>query len=252
MAGRRKKIDIDKILRDWPHKPGEITARLVRGEDGRPVVQMRLEMGLLQMETQGRPDGLRPGGADTYYDHLVEQAFQQGGQYVLSDDDCVEVDREFMQYYHRRTCWLALREFHRAVEDADHTLALMDFTRDHSDDEEWTLSHEQYRPFVLFHRTQAKALADLEEHGPEAAIVAIDTGLERLLKVFVDYEAEEYYDDDELVSKLVEMKESLRAHYGVGRTLEEQLADAVASEEYERAAQLRDEIRKRRKSRSIP
>ena len=41
------------------------------------------------------------------------------------------------------------------------------------------------------------------------------------------------------------MKESLRKEYQVGKTLGEQLADAVAAEEYERAARLRDEIAKR-------
>ena len=70
-------------------------------------------------------------------------------------EQCREADREFVQYYHRRLCWLAMREFSKAMHDADHTLLLMDFCRDHSPDEEWTMSHEQYRPFVLFHRTQA-------------------------------------------------------------------------------------------------
>lgn len=42
------------------------------------------------------------------------------------------------------------------------------------------------------------------------------------------------------------MKESLRQEYHVGKTLAEQLADAVATEEYERAARLRDEMAQRR------
>ncbi|MFZ1935664.1 MAG: UvrB/UvrC motif-containing protein [Thermoguttaceae bacterium] len=45
-----------------------------------------------------------------------------------------------------------------------------------------------------------------------------------------------------MVGQLAVMKESLREEYRVGKTLAEQLADAVASEEYERAARLRDEI----------
>jgi AcrR family transcriptional regulator len=40
----------------------------------------------------------------------------------------------------------------------------------------------------------------------------------------------------------------LREEYDVGRTLAEQLADAIAREQYERAAQLRDEISRRRSS----
>ncbi len=62
-------------------------------------------------------------------------------------------------------------------------LGLMDVCRDHSPDEDWTMSHEQYRPFVLFHRTRAAALAELDDHGPEKAIAAINEGLDRIKEV---------------------------------------------------------------------
>ena len=239
--------DVDHIFRDWPYQPGVISARLVRRPDGREVLQMRIEMGLLQMETTGRPDGERPEGAETYLDYLIGQSFAQGDGFVLSDDQCYEVDREFLQYYHRRICCLALREFHRAIRDADHTLALMDLIAKHSSDEQWVLSHEQYRPFVLFHRTQAAALAELQTAGAEAAIEECHRGLGRIREVFETMGAEEHFDNDELVSQLVELKESLRDEYHVGATLAEQLSDAVSAEEYERAAKLRDEIAQRRR-----
>jgi hypothetical protein len=150
-----------------------------------------------------------------------------------------------VQYYHRRICCLALREFERAVADADHTLELMDFVANHSPNEEWTASHERYRPFVHFHRTQAIALAVLEKSGPEAAIEEINKGLEAMRQIFLAAEAEEQFESDELVGQLRELKESLRKEYQVGPTLAEQLAEAVAAEEYERAARLRDEIARR-------
>jgi len=237
--------DIDHVFREWPYQPGVISARLVDTGDGRQVLQMRIEMGVLQMETTGRPDGERPGGAETYLDELIQDAFSQDESFELTEDQCFEVDREFLQYYHRRICYLALREFARAVEDADHTLALMDFAAAHSPDAEWTLSHEQYRPFVEFHRTQAGAMKQLQRSGPEAAIAEIDCGLDRMRKVFVAMQAEEQFDEDQLVMQLAELKESLRREYDVERTLAEQLAEAVANEEYERAARLRDEISQR-------
>ena len=73
----------------------------------------------------------------------------------------------------------------------------------------------------------------------------ITQGLDQMKQVFVDYEAEEEFDDDELVSRLMELRESLRQHFHVGRTLQEQLAEAVASEKYELAAQIRDEMNRR-------
>lgn len=243
MAGREH---IDDLLRKWPYRPGNVIARRVRGHDGRELLQMRVDMGLLQMEVAGRPDGERPGGSPTVYDMLSEQARDEGASFVLSEDQCDEIDREFVQFYHRRICWLALREFRRAQQDADHTLRLMDFSTAHSPDEQWALSHEQYRPFVMFHRAQAAALADLEELGPEAAIEAIDSNVRQIEDLYAQYEIEEELEDDELVGRLEELKSSIREHFHVGPTLAEALADAVAAEQYERAAEIRDEIRRRK------
>ena len=206
---------------------------------------MRVEMGLLQMETDARPDGSRPGGADTYFDYLLGLSLHKGEDFELTTEQCEAADREFLQFYHRRICWLALREFTRAVRDADHTLGLMDFVRAHSPDEEWTLSHEQYRPFVLFHRTQAATLAALEETGPEAALEELQSGLEQFHRLFVQYDAEEQFDEDELVQRLIELKDTLREQYNIKPSLSEQLAEAVAAEEYERAAKIRDELSRR-------
>lgn len=237
---------IDDILRNWAYEPDTLSVRVIKGSDGRDVLQMRIDMGVLQLEMDGRPDGARPGGCDTYYDNLLQLSLPGGDKFVMSEPHCDEVDREFVQFYHRRICWLRLQNYERAVRDADHTLALMDFCEKHSPDEQWTLSHEQYRPFVIFHRTQASALALLESENAEAAVHEINRGLELLKGVFEQYDVEEQYRDDELVTRLTELRETLRQEYGVGQTLHERLADAVASEQYELAARLRDELARRK------
>ena len=236
---------IDSILQKWPFDPLQLSVRTVKGVDNREVIQMRIDMGILQLEIAGRPDGNRPEGHDTYLDFLRAKSSTNDGEIEFNEDICGEVDREFVQYYHRRICWLTLRQFDKAVRDADHTLALMDFCRDHSNDEQWTMSHEQYRPFVLFHRTQADALAALEDGGPESAIERINTGVDEFRRFFASYDAEDHFEEDDLVKRLIELRESLREQFDVGKTLEEQLADAVAQEEYELAAQLRDELNRR-------
>src|SRR5437762_182824 len=182
--------DIDAALRGWEFKPGEVQARQVQAEDGRQVLQMRMDLGIVQMETEGRPDGTRPHDFPTYFQYLNSEAAKKK-RFVLSEDQCQEADREFIQFYHRRICWMALRAFARAVADADHTLAFMDFVRDHSPSDEYRLAHEQYRGFVLFHRTQAAAALAVEGDDPEAAIDAILDGLKRMRTFFAEHDLAE-------------------------------------------------------------
>lgn len=232
---------LDFLFHEWPYEFGEVAARRVQGADGRDVVQLRVEMGVLQMEVAGRPDGSRPGGHPTCADWLSTLAQKEADTFALNGPRCLEIDREFVQFFHRRVAWLALREFDRAVADADHTLALMDFSSLHSPDRGWAEMHEQYRPFVLFHRTQAAALGTLEQGGAAAAIGEIDDGMRAIRDVLADEESGEP-DEDELLVKLAEMRAAIAEHYDVQPSLAQQLADAIAAEQYERAAQLRDEL----------
>ena len=243
----KKKDDIDHILRKWTFDPSNVNVRLLELAN-REVLQMRVDMGVLQLEIDGRPDGGRPDGATTYFDLLRQNAMSAEQKFVLSEKECVEVDREFVQFYHRRICWLQLKEFDRAVRDADHTLALMDFCKVHSPDDEWPIPHEQSRPFFFYHRTQAAALTQLaveDTEGAERAIEEVNLGLKSLRQLFLDYEAEEQFDEDELVQRLIEFRDNLREKYSVGQTMNEQLAAAIQNEDYELAADLRDQLSQR-------
>jgi len=235
--------NISDILQDWDYDSQSIRARIVAGQDGEAdVLQMRVEMGLIQMAVDGRPDGIRPEGFATYLDYLLQEEISHGNEWDLNDEQCMEVDREFMQFYQRRISWLSIKEYQQVVRDADHTLALMDFCKRHSPEDGWTIVHEQYRPFVLFHRTQAAAYHQLNESTPQAAIECINDGLNTIRSIFESHDLEEHFDEDELVSQLRDIRESLRDEYSVGKTLHEQLADAIASEQYERAAEIRDQL----------
>lgn len=237
---------LDHLLADWPFEPDSLCVRLVKGVDGRNVIQLRVDLGILQLETQGRPDGLRPEDHDTLLDLLLQREAEDP-DLELDDDTCVEIDREFVQFYHRRVAWLRLQRFDLAVRDADHTLALMDFCREHSPCEDWSFQHEQHRPFVLFHRTQAAALLAIEKQQPEDAIGEINSGLELIEESFFELGWEDGFESDELVERLVTLRESLRNDFSIGKSLSEQLAEAVAAEKYELAAELRDEMARREK-----
>ena len=62
-SGRRME-DLDSILSAWPFEHGSVQVRVIRGTDGRSVLQLRLDLGILQMEIQGRPDGKKPFGQE--------------------------------------------------------------------------------------------------------------------------------------------------------------------------------------------
>lgn len=235
---------LDDLLEQWPFDPESLCVRLLKGANGRDVIQLRVDLGILQLETEGRPDGLRPKGYATLLDQLCKQEAEEP-EFELEEATCIEIDREFVQFYHRRVAWLRLQRFDRAVQDADHTLALMDFCREHSPCEEWTYQHEQHRAFVIFHRSQAAALQAVEDQTPEAAIEAINAGLALIEDNFEELGWEDQFENDELVERLVDLRESLRNEFSIEKSLKEQLAEAVESEQYELAAQLRDRMAKR-------
>ena len=171
-----KPLYLDSFLADWPFMASEILVRKAQGSDGREVLQMRVDLGILQLEISGRPDGMQPGGFETYCDYLYDLKSLEEDGFELDEERCGEVDREFYQFYHRRICWLTLKRYDKAVKDADHTLRLMDLSLEHAPSEEWAALHEQYRPFVMFHRVQAATLVGLESADPETAVQELDQG----------------------------------------------------------------------------
>lgn len=239
-----KKNNIDSVLQCWKYDPDTVSARLVETEDGRHVIQMRIDLGILQMEVSGRPDGTQVEGVDSWLDRLGVEAISDP-DFLINEQQRLEIDREFSQYYHRRLCWLALHEFEKAVLDADHSLMLMDFIRTYSDMPDWVACHEQFRAFVLFQRTEAMALGMLQESRPETAVEEINLGLTELEQIFC-----EWSDDDEIageisetIFELKELRGWIQKSYMLTTTLRQQLEEAVAAERYELAAQLRDRIR---------
>ena len=64
---------IDELLDSWPYEAESLNVRMAKGADGRDIIQMRIDMGMLQLETTGRPDGSRPHGTTSYQEHLLEE-----------------------------------------------------------------------------------------------------------------------------------------------------------------------------------
>jgi len=76
---------LDEVLRDWAFDPHSLSVRLVKADDGRDVIQMRVDLGILQMETQGRPDGQSLQGFASFLDCMLDVE-KRDEDFVMDED----------------------------------------------------------------------------------------------------------------------------------------------------------------------
>src|SRR5207237_10672073 len=83
-------LDLNALLKDWPFEPGMLKVRKVTGVDGCEKLQMRIDLGVLQMEMTGRPGGLHPHGCEsllTYRQDRAALAQAAGGESARSAEE---------------------------------------------------------------------------------------------------------------------------------------------------------------------
>jgi hypothetical protein len=151
-------LDLNTILKDWPHENGNIKVRKITGLDGREKLQLRVDLGVLQMEMSGRPDGQRPHKCESlleYHQKRAARAEEKGQPYDLTPEQCAELQQEGIQYYHRYLSLFQINDFAGVVRDTQRNLDLFTFVTEHTDREELSWSLQQFRPYVLMMSTSA-------------------------------------------------------------------------------------------------
>jgi tetratricopeptide (TPR) repeat protein len=267
--------DLSYILTGWPLEPGVSRVRKFTAPDGLTFIQVRVDLGVLQMAIDGRPDGERPSGYDTVLECLRDQVRQYAEQGQIDPDvgplnisaaEWQALIREVLQYYRRRVSLIALaREaesegdcdeamacYRRAIRDAEHNLAILDFLRDQCSKTDFMEPQEPYRPFILMQRAICRAEYTLLMHDPDAAIELLKQAVAEIeacaTRIVINDAGEgEPMDVRVFVAELKQMERRIRRKYGRRRTLNEQLQDALAGEDYEKAAKLRDALSDRAK-----
>lgn len=241
--------DLTEFLREWPHEPGQLNVRLIRGEDQEPKVQMRLDLGVLQMEMSGRPDGLRPNGFESLLDEfeaaLDDHTSEENEEpFLISSEDCRRLREEAVQYYHRYISLLVLGEYEAVWRDTSRNLRVLDLSRDHAESDEDRDVLEQFRPYLIMMKTRAIASQAIADDEPRAALFAIDDGLEHLRKAFDSVGRADLYEDANETKLLQGMKAELTKKLPASQRAElsQRLQEAIRNENYELAAILRDEI----------
>jgi hypothetical protein len=243
--------DLTEFLRRWPHETGRINARKITGEDGQEKIQVRIDLGVLQMEVDGRPDGLVQEGFPSQLEYqlnrLERYTDQSGGEagFALSADECRALREEAVQYYHRYVALFALGDYPRVVRDAERNLRVIDLCRDHAAEETDRHVLEQFRPHLITMRTRGEAELALSQEQPKQALAAIDRGLEELKVFFRDAAQPEQFEQSNDAQLLMGMREALVPKLPASQRveLEERLRAAIDAENYELAAILRDEIK---------
>ena len=187
--------DLTVLLQGWDYNSNEVTVRRILGVDGREKIQMRLDLGVLQMEVSGRPDGKRPYGHESLLEFHLERREEaqieadDSGRWLewsLDSEACGDLKQEAMQFYYRYLSMFHLGDYDCVVRDTERNIRAFDLIRDHAEDEGDRLSLEQFRPYVLMMRARALACIALESKEYSRAMDLIDVGVEQIKDFFFE------------------------------------------------------------------
>jgi hypothetical protein len=226
----RMSLDLNTILKDWPHENRAIKVRKVLGLDGRQKLQLRIDLGVLQMELTGRED------------------------YQLTPEQCAELQQEGIQYYHRYLSLFQINDFHGVVRDTQRNLELFDFVDAHTERDELSWTLQQFRPYVLMMNTRAKASIFLGQGKFPEAIAEIRRGRDAIVEFFQKSNFPELAAKSSEIHFLEEWLNEVSAKRPRSKLelMESEMETAVAKELYERAAELRDAIQQLKAAEARP
>src|ERR1044071_5698541 len=98
-------FDISHLLEQWDYEAGQVVVRKFKGKDGVEKIQLRVDLGLLQMNAEGRPDGKRPFGNNSLFDYYQTKLSKSGvlengeTEFKLASEDCAKLQLEALQYH---------------------------------------------------------------------------------------------------------------------------------------------------------
>jgi hypothetical protein len=244
---REMSLDLNTILKDWPHENGSVKVRKITGLDGREKLQLRVDLGVLQMEVTGRPDGERPHNCESlleYHQRRAVRAAGKGEDYELTPEECAELQQEGIQYYHRYLSLFQVNDFAGVVRDTQRNLDLFTFVTEHTDREELSWSLQQFRPYVLMMNTRAKASIFLGQGKFGDAMAEIERGRDAIANFFHHSNFPELASKSSEIAFLDEWLEEVKAKRPLSKLeiMQREMESAIAGELYERAAELRDAI----------
>lgn len=245
---RRMIRDLRTILEGWEFEPGRISVRKIIGRDGREKIQTRVDLGVLQLECAGRPDGQRPHGHESlleYHEQRRRDHVELSGDdedFILSPEDCRDLRHEAYLYYQRYLSLFVLEEYEGVEQDTARNLRLIDFCERYGATEEDRAALRRQRAYVLMMQTRAKAYRMMQTTNWDAALGIVEQGVATVATLAAGADAEQPH-SNELQTLHALRREILEKMPGdMPAKLQSELESAVANEDYERAAALRDRL----------
>jgi hypothetical protein len=249
-SGFFNEMDITHALHGWAFQPGQVNVRLIRGNDGKPKLQLRLDLGLLQMELDGRPDGKRPHRAPTELDHLRRKLgshykrYGSDAGFTLTPRDCQSLREESAMFYHRYLSMFVLEQYDAVVRDTQHNLDVLDLCKRYGRSDYDRGCLEQYRPYIMMMNTRAKACEALRQGFVQTSIAYLRGGIKRIAKLCPKEDRKKFLKQSHEAHILLDMLKQIRSQLPADprKTLQKRLQEALAAEKYEEAAELRDQL----------
>jgi hypothetical protein len=242
-------VDLRRLLKSWPYDP-ENDARIVRGDDGREILQVRTPLGIEQYELDGRPDGLRPHGMDSALDHHLRRLNQakfagREAEFELSPQECGELFQEGTLFYFRYVRLFQLKDWPRTIRDTARNLRAFDFLHQYARREEDQQFLEKWRPYILRVNASASVMQDIEKGAYHEALKTAREAIQKI-EALEELEDETFkFERERSILALRELESQIQKNRPLSELeqLEHQLRRAIDRQEFERAAQLRDRIR---------
>ncbi|MBI3881552.1 MAG: UvrB/UvrC motif-containing protein [Verrucomicrobia bacterium] len=238
-------FDITSLLDQWEYQPGKLSVRKFKGKDGTEKIQLRIDLGLMQLNADGRPDGKRPFGHPSLFDHFRAQSTKKGDDFMLTDDDLAKLHQEAIQFHHRYICFFQLEDFEGVLRDTTRNIEALNFATEHAEHEELVAPMKHFLPQLLMLQTRARATMELEAKNHDTALAAIETGLESIRAFYREQGRDDLTGHSGELASLEAWHDELvnKRPLSEREKLERALADAVQNEDYEKAAQVRDALR---------
>lgn len=242
--------DLRSILDGWEYEPGKISVRKIVGHDGQEKIQTRVDLGLIQFEPDGRPDGRRPYGCESmlaFVEARLQEHVRKNGSddgFVLLAEDCRDLRHEAHLFYQRYLSLFVLEEYEGVQRDTERNLRLIELCRRYAETEYDRQALESQWGYVTMMNVRARVCQAVSVERFDAALSLLREGAARLR----EWEAQCDLPEDESVAPELEVLDSLREDVlrempeDTAPRLRWELRDALEREDYERAADLHEKL----------